>query len=838
MLIHNVRLGHATNSSSSHSLIFLPDAARRLKDIPAFGQGEYGWEGFQLVSPELKRDYLAATIYTCLIQMAGPEVAKEIAVAWTGGTVYPEGYGADHQSRVDLPLGWSGKGIDADFARAFVAFVMRDEIVVCGGNDNEDVYPPATHAPGAAQLDLSDYTPVENGRGQVARYDAGQDYWTIFSRETGAKMRVRFAPTGEAPTRSSMPELVDVKITDYCPFTCSYCIDPETPVLMMDLSWRNISDVKVGDELYGFDENPEPGTKCRRVKPATVTATRVVRTSGVKITTSRGEVVCSPDHKWLMANTHRWLNTRDIKLGHKIMFTTPPHKAAEKTDRYAIGYLSGLSCGDGTSRWEASAPGASARKQAYWSVRMSDVEPLNRAAEYLARLGVSVPAVRPCVRTKSPSGGLYKQMYELQSRSANELKKLRGIVTLAELPNDAEFAKGWLAGFFDAEGSYSTVVRMFQKTTDRFLDAAEHFLSVLGFRCRKTYGQEVRLLGGRWEELRFLSVVDPAIRRKWASVFDGGIKSSTATVTKLEYVGNVDLVDITTSTGTFIAAGMMSHNCYQGSTREGAHANPYALYNFAKFCGENRVFEVAIGGGEPTLHPQFIHILRAFREAGVVPNFTTKNLAWLRDAEAMPQILSLVGGFAYSVDTAADVAALHTALATAKVELLQDGYHPSTNGPYARARVQHVIGLDETPEQFEALLRTCADLQLPLTLLGFKTTGRGAAYGDRTNPGWLKVLREVAEEKYMHVGIDTVLADRYHDALITAGVPEWCLTRADGTFSCYYDAVASSLKPSSYEPDGGRDVPMDFLGDEHGRPTLASEMSRTHFPAAYQSFAE
>lgn len=35
------------------------------------------------------------------------------------------------------------------------------------------------------------------------------------------------------------------------------------------------------------------------------------------------------------------------------------------------------------------------------------------------------------------------------------------------------------------------------------------------------------------------------------------------------------------------------------------------------------VFQVALGGGEPLLHPDFIRILEMTREAGVVPNYTT-----------------------------------------------------------------------------------------------------------------------------------------------------------------------------------------------------------------------
>ena len=39
------------------------------------------------------------------------------------------------------------------------------------------------------------------------------------------------------------------------------------------------------------------------------------------------------------------------------------------------------------------------------------------------------------------------------------------------------------------------------------------------------------------------------------------------------------------------------------------------------------VFQVAIGGGEPTEHPQLIQILKRTRDRGIVPNLTTNGLA-------------------------------------------------------------------------------------------------------------------------------------------------------------------------------------------------------------------
>ena len=64
--------------------------------------------------------------------------------------------------------------------------------------------------------------------------------------------------------------------------------------------------------------------------------------------------------------------------------------------------------------------------------------------------------------------------------------------------------------------------------------------------------------------------------------------------------------------------------CYQNSKSDGYHM-PLEDYKF--IIGQlNRTLQIAIGGGEPTLHPDFIEILKATREAVIVPNYTTNGI--------------------------------------------------------------------------------------------------------------------------------------------------------------------------------------------------------------------
>lgn len=228
--------------------------------------------------------------------------------------------------------------------------------------------------------------------------------------------------------------------------------------------------------------------------------------------------------------------------------------------------------------------------------------------------------------------------------------------------------------------------------------------------------------------------------------------------------------------------------CYQGSTHAGKHGEFEAISRAAYALAEMRVFEVAIGGGEPTLHPKFVEILEAFHRGGVTPNFTTKNLAWLRDGSLWPRITKLIGGFAYSVDKAEDVRKLAALLET---NAMDDSL----------ASVQYVMGSSSLYD-LEQIVRECAHSNIRLTLLGYKTTGRGSSFKPEKYDGWLAMIEKVRKAGvYVNIGIDTALAAESGPALDKAGISRRLYATREGAFSMYLDAVEMKVGPSSYVSD-------------------------------------
>lgn len=69
--------------------------------------------------------------------------------------------------------------------------------------------------------------------------------------------------------------------------------------------------------------------------------------------------------------------------------------------------------------------------------------------------------------------------------------------------------------------------------------------------------------------------------------------------------------------------------CYMDSTPMDEHylnASEKILDYFGCMDENQRPFQVAIGGGEPTLHPGFESILKTFYDLGITPNYTTNGM--------------------------------------------------------------------------------------------------------------------------------------------------------------------------------------------------------------------
>lgn len=223
MRLVNLRLGHACNSSSTHTLLI----GRNVGYDRETG-GEFGWQFFTAGTAESKGNYFGQILRAHVSRLAGDEVATIVAKALAPSTT-ADGY-LDHQSMPCMPREWGDKGPDMEFAKAMRDFLLRDDVTVLGGNDNDEKSHPLGR--GEALLPWSD----DMAREVRARRDG--DMWTLYDAESGTRVSIDFgAKSGEDYCRRSgpwegraidFPWLVDVKITDHCGYGCAYCYQGST----------------------------------------------------------------------------------------------------------------------------------------------------------------------------------------------------------------------------------------------------------------------------------------------------------------------------------------------------------------------------------------------------------------------------------------------------------------------------------------------------------------------------------------------------------------------------------------------------------------------------------
>ena len=363
---------------------------------------------------------------------------------------------------------------------------------------------------------------------------------------------------------------------------CDNCLDPDTPVLMADMSWRPIGKIVAGDEVVSFTENPSLGQN-RLYERATVVHAWKTVAEAVEITVGGRRIVASSDHRFLAHARPNWREAERLTLSTGLIDVQMPTWLPDVESKpYLAGYLAGAVSGDGTFRIDGSGKGDS--KQSYLRVATlaSDRPILDRLVKAFNLLGCTNIAIRPFDGGTSVAFGLTAErapMAKVETRRMDNLTTFRDHC----LPerDDLNWKAGYLAGFFDTDGCYSGKNLRFNQTKPNgLLDATHRYIADLGFKSvrgdsRSASGRSERLAGDLEEKIRFLATIQPALARKCADFYGRRFPGKTATkVDGIRRVGQRELVDIQTTSGTFIAAGIATHNCYAKTFAERWRGTP------------------------------------------------------------------------------------------------------------------------------------------------------------------------------------------------------------------------------------------------------------------------
>ena len=374
------------------------------------------------------------------------------------------------------------------------------------------------------------------------------------------------------PAASRMPFEWTINVYRGCSHACTYCQHGDTPILMADGRTRPLADLRVGDRIYGtvFDG------KYRRYVTTRVLDQWSMVKPAYRVTLADGtELVTSGDHRFM--TDRGWKHVTGSEQGHhrrpflttnnKLLgtgrFAAPPEGGPE----YRRGYLCGMVRGDGLhgSRSYLSASGRTAWNTHQFRLALVDLEALRRTRAYLAEFDVATIEY-----TFQKAVGAREQVDAIHNFTRLGVAAIEELVAWPHV-SSAEWCKGFLAGIFDTEGSYSQGLLRICNTDRAMLDQIRSCLRRFDFSfVIETQGlgrakpvTVVRLLGGLREHLRFFHTVDPAITRK-RTIEGQAIKNNAPLrVTSIEPLGvDLPLYDVTTGTGDYIANGTINHNCF------------------------------------------------------------------------------------------------------------------------------------------------------------------------------------------------------------------------------------------------------------------------------------
>ncbi len=348
---------------------------------------------------------------------------------------------------------------------------------------------------------------------------------------------------------------------DYLTEDYSFPVSPDVKVIDAQLNWKGITEFKIGDKILGADEKSLNIYGDRKFRESEVTGFFEKKLELWRIVTTGREIITTQDHKWFMKRMWRsdnnskneipkhwsWQQTGSIKSGD---FVSCPMEVFKEVDiynfDYMIGYMRGAWDGDGTV--------FSKGYNHYVRLSQTDFESVERIEEYLKRLRIVYH--RSIRHLKNIN---WKPLNNIEVCRNGHFENFINLVYGQEIESK-EYKKGYLAGIFDAEGCFGKKDELSIANFNKdIIQKCVGYLAYLGFEFKyRSFGI---VNCKRLEILRFISMVNPAIKRK-KNFSNRGFVNSEENVLSVESLHKRgDVVCLTTSTGTFFADGFFSHNC-------------------------------------------------------------------------------------------------------------------------------------------------------------------------------------------------------------------------------------------------------------------------------------
>ena len=342
-----------------------------------------------------------------------------------------------------------------------------------------------------------------------------------------------------------------------CPYLCAFCLPKNTQVLMTDMRWLNIQDIKIGDMVVGVRKNA-------RWKYTMAEVTNILKRKAMvyAIETEDGTVYSTKEHPWLMHN--KFQSIQDIENNRKYnasfnseravlrKLATPIHAPKETRD-YKKGYIAGVIVGDGCLRIKHHIRPYGKGVYDYLNLGIvGDYEMLDRVLKFAEDLNIHMH------ERKFNGGKVYPNCTRIIVCNRHHVcKTIEKLIYHAK--ETYEYKRGFLSGIYDAEGSFSQSALRISNNDEGIKQRIQEYLTQFGFQSI-IEKRAIRITGGLAEHIKFLSIVLSAVAHKRSRLFGRAVYGSSR-IKNVRQMGEMEVFNLSTSTENFIADGFVTHNC-------------------------------------------------------------------------------------------------------------------------------------------------------------------------------------------------------------------------------------------------------------------------------------
>jgi pyruvate/2-oxoacid:ferredoxin oxidoreductase alpha subunit len=323
-----------------------------------------------------------------------------------------------------------------------------------------------------------------------------------------------------------------------------WCFSSKTEVLMADLTYKPIDKVGVGEKVIGKD-------KKGNIVYSTVTKLFSRYAEGlIKLKAGETEITCTPEHQFYCRSGYgHWIKAKNLE-GKNLHYFGHPKRINNDFKR---GWLTGVADGDGSFY-------AQGNSRAF-RLKCKDQEMADTFAKWSNEFGY--PVRKPKYMEKF---GYFLAIMTLTKETVKFKKFL--------IKKDSEdFARGYLAGIYDAEGSGPFKVKqatIYNNKTE-IVETVSKYLELLNIKF-KVYKDARR--GGYYKNdnyhikinnvPEFFIKCPPIISRKRENLLKMTLKSIKSRL-KIEKVTSfykkTKVYNIETETNNYVADGLLVHNC-------------------------------------------------------------------------------------------------------------------------------------------------------------------------------------------------------------------------------------------------------------------------------------